>query len=596
MGIVKKQIIGYFFIIVLPVIAFGMWWYSTSYNTMVEQYVKSKQQIFEQSYDNLKVQLTQMESAYQLFQYNTNVNDYLSGLPRYEGDYVYDFLKYIRPIYILLYFGNPHIKEISLYSNQPSILQVPPEIMSEDEFADQKLLQQINSLKPASGLWQLNFHGDAWQSDLRFYQKLYNKNFDKQVGFMEIKSEHHIVTKFITELPIDQQAQAYLMSNNTIVLAKEQLRSIVEEENERTDRLLGSEEVFYTTSKMPPAFIHALYLSEIGLRLIIIDSGETVFSNIQKQTYTLLAVLVALLMMLSYVYYLSARSISRRITKLARHMKRVDSNNLRSFTSTVNEKDEIGYLTTSYNHMLARVDELINKVQRAEIMRKEAEYTALQAQIKPHFLYNTIETIRMLAQLDGNKQVAELSFVFSKFIRYSISRHQEYVKIADELQHIVHYLHIHQTRIGGRMSFQITNDERIETLHCPKFILQPIVENCIVHALAQTLAAVHIYITCTIEADYAIVSISDNGPGMTEARLAEVKMALTHSLLDKDATLSESVNPSSNSESNDTIGIGLTNVHERINMYFGQQSGIIIEQNKGQGTKVTLKMWMDSSK
>ena len=135
--------------------------------------------------------------------------------------------------------------------------------------------------------------------------------------------------------------------------------------------------------------------------------------------------------------------------------------------------------------MLLRMDELINNVHRAELRNKEAAYKVLQAQIKPHFLYNTLETIRMLAESNNDKEVAEISYWFGKLMRYSLSKQNEVVRLSDEIKYIDHYMKIHKMRLGNRLVLSYKIRMNTNRIPCPPFILQPLVENCIVHGLAN---------------------------------------------------------------------------------------------------------------
>ncbi|QJD87114.1 sensor histidine kinase [Cohnella herbarum] len=195
-------------------------------------------------------------------------------------------------------------------------------------------------------------------------------------------------------------------------------------------------------------------------------------------------------------------------------MKRSDSRNLRAFDGGAEKKDEVGFLTGSFNRMIGRIDELVNSVQRSEIMRKEAEYLMLQAQIKPHFLYNTLETIRMLAHSNGDAPVSELTNNLARFVRYSLSRQNDTATIADELEHIRSYLSVHQTRFGDRMKFEIEAEEGVGSQRCPRFILQPLVENSIEHGISKIRRIGLIRIRCYRAEDrYTVITISDSGPG-----------------------------------------------------------------------------------
>ncbi|WP_377564685.1 sensor histidine kinase [Paenibacillus chungangensis] len=558
---VKKMIAGYFCIIFIPVLVFGFWLYNTSYQSLAEQYMRGKQQVLEQSYGNLKVQLAQLEAAYGLFQYNGNVTEYLSGAHNSEAEYVYAFLKYISPISSHLSIGNPHLKEIVLYANQPHVLVIEPDVTGIAEFPLPELRERIKRLPPDEGLWHLDMRDESMALDLRFIQKLYNKEFSKDIGLLEIRVDSSMLSSFIQGLSGSSDAVMQKTGERSIALAEAATLAAMRE-GALSDDLWNQE----------------LYVEELDLNLVIADSGSELFTDIRKKKNTSVIVIALLLLVLSYLYYMFASSVTRRISRLARHMKRIDHTNLEPFPIQPGGRDEVYYLTTSFNLMMNRIDELINKVQRSEIMRKEAEYMMLQAQIKPHFLYNTLETIRMLAEADGNASVSQLTNSFARFIRYSLARHEDEVALADELEHVADYLRIHRTRFGERMTFDIEiEDKAIRKHRCPRFILQPIVENSIVHGISKQRRRGHIAIRCVMEEGRVAVRIRDDGAGMSEEALSRLRRRLNG-----EAGLTEA-SPSGG-------GLGLWNVHERIGMYYGENSGIALESAPGEGTVVVLTL------
>lgn len=215
----------------------------------------------------------------------------------------------------------------------------------------------------------------------------------------------------------------------------------------------------------------------------------------------------------------------------------------------------------------------------AEIFTKQTELTALQSQINPHFLYNTLDTIRGQAMCDDNIEVAKMIETLASFFRYSISRKGNLVKLRDEFNNINNYMRIQQYRFNHRFSMEIVIDDENTAAYdyyVPRLILQPIVENAIIHGLEEKIEGAQVLIEVDIAEDM-IITVSDNGKGMSLKELDELNGRI-HSeitgLVEED-------------KSHGT-GIALPNINKRIQLLFGEKYGLNVYSSEGCGTDVEL--------
>lgn len=216
-----------------------------------------------------------------------------------------------------------------------------------------------------------------------------------------------------------------------------------------------------------------------------------------------------------------------------------------------------------------------------EMLRKKSEYTALQSQINPHFLYNTLETIRSQAITDRNKEIAEMVERLSSIFRYSISRKGEMVTLRDELNNIRNYMKIMEFRFYDRFALEIDIDEdegRVYDLYIPRLILQPIVENAINHGLNETVTGGIVTIEVVLAGDL-IITISDNGKGMSLHALDELNQKI-HS--------SDVFDRTKESNGQKGTGIALANVNKRIQLLYGKKFGVNVYSSENCGTDVEL--------
>ncbi|MEX1029793.1 MAG: histidine kinase [Paenibacillaceae bacterium] len=321
--------------------------------------------------------------------------------------------------------------------------------------------------------------------------------------------------------------------------------------------------------------VNQLDIKELGVRVVVMGKVEDVFRNVKRKEIVLISTVFALLVALSFAYYVLASTITKRILRLARHMRNLRDDNMRMMDNRHDTQDEIGFLITTYNNMIHRMDELINNVHRAEILNKEAAYQVLQAQIKPHFLYNTLETIRMLAEANNDKEVANISFWFGKLMRYSLSSQKDDTVLAREIETITFYLNIHKMRLQNRLTYEINVAVGTESITCPRFILQPLIENSIVHGASIIIRPVHIQLLAEETADEIQISIIDNGPGIPQETLYAIRSKL-------------SGNNDNRFMSEGEGGVGLYNVSQRIKSFFRGTSRLELKSEQGKGTCLTI--------
>ena len=233
---------------------------------------------------------------------------------------------------------------------------------------------------------------------------------------------------------------------------------------------------------------------------------------------------------------------------------------------------------------MALLNEMIDKDHLINVSKKQAEYLALQNQINPHFLYNTLEGIRGEALLAGLDSVAEMTEALATFFRYTISQVEHLVTLEDELANIENYYYIQQFRFGDKLALHIGYDhedeqEQLDTLRLrlPKLTLQPIVENSIYHGIERKVGKGNLKIRISVSDTRLRIRISDDGMGMPEETLKQLNEKLRRLTLDD-----------VQEESGKRGGIALVNVNNRIKLLFGEEYGLSIYSWEGAGTDVLV--------
>lgn len=261
--------------------------------------------------------------------------------------------------------------------------------------------------------------------------------------------------------------------------------------------------------------------------------------------------------------------LSKRTNRIIRSMRKVETGDM-SVRIQDSEEDEIGQISRGFNTMMNELTRYIDRVYKADIKQKESELTALQARINPHFLYNTLEVIRMRAISQGVHDVSDMIYSLANLFK-SFVRQKPVVTLREELENGRLYLELFRIRYKEKFGYSIELEPGLEDRRIVKMCVQPLIENAIVHGMKND-GTDRVEVRAVSVEDGVRITVSDNGKGMPPERLEELRQTLRQ----EDA-------------SSPGVGsIGLRNVHDRLRMLYGPASGIEIDSQPGRGTMVTL--------
>ncbi len=278
----------------------------------------------------------------------------------------------------------------------------------------------------------------------------------------------------------------------------------------------------------------------------------------------------------TFISIFFAWKVTRPLHKLGDIMKKVEKGDL-LVDIPIHTNDEVGLLAKSFRSMLAEIRELIQQKYDIELRQRTAELYALQSQINPHFMYNTLETISMAVEDEETDEVVTMLTLLGRMLRFSLSNKDSLVSIQNEVQHIEDYLRIQQFRFEDRLKFKIQKESNLLDYYVPKFVLQPIVENSIKYGLEKRkdlTLCIHISEeNHSKESGEILITVEDDGPGIDQEKLTKLKERLES-------------DPMTGRDS----GFGAINVNARINMIFGEEYKLNISSKEGMGTKVSMRI------
>ena len=264
-------------------------------------------------------------------------------------------------------------------------------------------------------------------------------------------------------------------------------------------------------------------------------------------------------------------SIARPVIELRSLMKEAEEGNL-AVRFEAHKEDEIGYLGKSFNTMLEEIQKLIDMVYKEQQSKREAELRTLHEQIKPHFLYNTLDTIQWMAQEHGAEDIVKVVGALTTLFRIALSRGREMIPVRDELEHVRSYLIIQKARYEDKFDFSLCAEESLLPLLVVKLTLQPLVENAIYHGIKERRGPGTISVEVVKRDGMLVFRVVDNGVGMSKEKLADLRSQLVNA----------------RGESSQRGGYGISNVNERIQLSFGTRYGLRFESAPGRGTTVEI--------
>ncbi|OAB32968.1 cache domain-containing sensor histidine kinase [Paenibacillus glacialis] len=397
-------------------------------------------------------------------------------------------------------------------------------------------IKDINNISTPLGVVQMNM-------DLEAVNRLLASRLSGDIdGYYLINEDYSIVAS--TDVKHENQMMSDIIGGS---VAFENDQGYLELTIDHTSYLL-------TYDKITALDWHVLHL---------VPSSELLKEN-QVIPRIIIITIIITFFLCAGMAYLFSRHIIIPIRKLSRLMSRVK---VEDFTAHINVSgnDEITQLGLSFNKMLERLRELISEVYTAKLNKKEAELKAFQAQINPHFLYNTLDTIYWMSRMEKAFETSELVQALSKLFRLSLNSGREITTVRDEVEHLRNYVVIQQKRYEEMIDFQISVDEETLNCHTVKLILQPFVENAIVHGIEKKGESGTIRVEIKREQDFLVYYISDSGDGVD---LEEI-----HCLLEQ--------------YGENNKGFAVKNINDRIQLYYGKQYGIEF-MNQPEGTVVKV--------
>lgn len=314
------------------------------------------------------------------------------------------------------------------------------------------------------------------------------------------------------------------------------------------------------------------------LRLTAVFNYDGLFREYNVTSFLLILVAIICLVGFLLLGYISTRQFIKPIEHLSRKMASQKGHELEQTDRYLNRADEIGTLYNEYNAMVDSLNQAIKEDYQDKLISMDAQMKSLEARINSHFLFNTLEAINSVAEIEGNDSIASMSLALGNMFRYTLKTKSELVTISEELGHVQDYYSIQSIRFDNRFSLEIDMPPELLEKKILKLILQPLVENALYHGLNYCTQGDLIRVTGALDEQNIYLDVWDNGCGIT----TEVLTSLNASLMEE-ASFTELGHRNKQS-------IGLKNIHTRIQLYYGKGYGLTITSQKGQWTNIRIQV------
>lgn len=410
---------------------------------------------------------------------------------------------------------------------------------------------------------------DDYQWVVTLSQGIVNPENGKIEGVFFVDLNYSSISDLCDRLSLGSKGYTFIVDNSGFIIyhPKQQLlysgikTELINQvlEQESGSFLTADKELLYTVSKSDKTGWFVAGVANYEEMMGRLDETQLIYAILSL-------VLLAAAILISIVL---SNEITKPIKMLGKSMKSVETGNFNQVTFEVEYQNEIGHLTKSFQIMVTKIQNLIKQNMEEQETKRKSELRALQAQINPHFLYNTLDSIIWMAESGKNREVVQMTSSLSKLLRKSISNEKEIVTIESEIGYTKEYLTIQKMRYQDKLEYDISVAPEILQKTIVKLVLQPLVENAIYHGIKYEDRKGMLRITGEIAGDAICIQVIDNGRGME-------KETLQHILDPK--------------EDGEKRAVGVANVHNRIQMHYGKEYGIAYKSQIGVGTTVTVTL------
>ncbi|GAB2571100.1 cache domain-containing sensor histidine kinase [Gracilibacillus alcaliphilus] len=564
-------LISFICIAIIPVIFMSVVMYMKSSQIINQNAAKYVTQILQQTNQEIDSKLKQFAEDSISILTNDKIQESLNPQNIQAADY--STREDLRKVLTRFIIDNSNITSASIYLNDGSLLVTTENKLNELQIPPDRM-DQLDQYK-GKILWSYaNVNSSSPQTNLVVAQRAIKNVLGpstEPIGYLSFTISEDLIFDLIAELEMGQTGSTFILDQTGTVLTSQLRGSVGTKLDEKileniSDRYRENTDSVIQKIGSTNYFIAFDQSEETGWSVLGLVPSDEITEGLWEVQRILLIIIIVWVILTIFLSSKITKSVTNPLMELITTMKTVEKGD---FSVRVNLKQnrEIQSISNSFNRMIYKVNELIKQVYEREMKEKQAELKALQAQINPHFLYNTLDTFYWMLYVKGEEKIGGLIVSLSSMLRYSISNEGSFVVLKQEMDNVQNYINLQSARSGDKINFELQMAESLEHAKVLKLILQPIVENAVHHGLEESNKDGRIIISTREDQGNLIIAVEDNGIGIEKAQIESFQ---------KERQINN--------------GIGLHNVDERIKLTFGSAYGIEIESEIGKGTRVSIKL------
>lgn len=476
--------------------------------------------------------------------------------------------------------NNPVLGGVRYYSSSDNVQELMPVL-----FDNTRLQKQEWISKSETGGWIFNYRDRLFDGDNTPMLALITPVVDRRHGRLGVIEANMKMQTMFPSLyeNISDETSCFVTEDGEVIFGGKTNQFVGDIAKKlatkmQEDILKGEDpgiKTFYDKSQK--SVIACMYINELSGTLVSMEDISASVEGVYAQRNSFVFGMIMILVVLTFAINAIVNQVLGKFYEVLSTIRKVRKGDITVRTKESGRDDEMGELAHQVNRMLDNINELMQQNIDREILAKDSQIKALQNQINAHFIYNVLESIKMMAEMKEEYDISDAITSLGKLLRYSMKWTSKTVYISDELEYIKNYMALINLRFDYEIYLSLNIPEEMLNLRIPKMSLQPIIENAIIHGIEELADDTTIYIKGIVDGEDCRIEITDNGRGMNEEELNRLE--------DKIAGLAPDGGGSGN-------GIGLKNVQDRLHIAFGEKYGITVSTKEGCYTKVCVTIPM----
>ncbi|QDY82355.1 sensor histidine kinase [Paenibacillus polymyxa] len=597
-----KLIVAYIGVILIPVVVFSLYTFHQLYENTMHDITVQNQYVLDTELAQIHSNMEIMERTAQLAISDRNVLHYLTEEREISSDELVQFNLNVFPNLQHLLYSNPNIENIRLYTSNPQAHEIWPMIFNESRLPKTSWLTTAQHQQ--GRIWWDIYKGPksllpgqaGQESEAVRYMALLREiqaSGGKHAGLVETSMRLELFSPKVFGTPQREYAwQMFILNGKNSIsnggksvsstnMAADSFQSgpipipLSDVHHLLQSRVQGQGGVFDFTYGNKPYLGLYRYIEGLDAYLLNVVALDGPLGDLRQKRNAMLLIISMLILLMSVISYTLHALILKQLHTLRESMKKVQQEGDFQLKIPVYGRGEVAELALYFRSLLSRINVLIAEAVRKQAAAQEAELQGLKHQIDSHFLYNTLENLKMMAEIERQYPLSDALTSLGSMMRYNLQWSGPCVALRDEIRHIQHYVAIMNIRHDNQIELDIRLSSTFVELEMLKMSLQPVVENAIKHGWSALQGPFRITIEAYAKEDIVELRIQDNGVGISEERKNAIMAGLVQTEMDS-------------REHGMSGGIGLFNVHRRLSMQYGVGYGIKLDSIPGQSTTVTL--------